>query len=211
MKVPTSIVVLLIGTLAAGFSAASGQSPATTPSEAYLGYTPDGRAEMPQNYRDWAFLTSGVDMSYSKGMTMTQHLFNNIFVDPDGLRGFKATGTWPDGTVVLIENRSGQSKGSINKAGIFQAGPVQGLEVHVKDSVRFKGGWAFFAFGGNEPAQQIPLTASCYSCHRAHAAVDTTFVQFYPTLLEIAKQKRTLGANYLSDEKASANAGGAKP
>ena len=33
----------------------------------------------------------------------------------------------------------------------------------------------------------IPTAADCYSCHAAHAAVDTTFVQFYPTLLPIAQ------------------------
>ena len=41
-----------------------------------------------------------------------------------------------------------------------------------------------------------PTTASCYSCHSEHAAVDTTFVQFYPTLLPIAKAKGTLSAAY---------------
>jgi hypothetical protein len=42
----------------------------------------------------------------------------------------------------------------------------------------------------------IPTTADCYSCHAAHGAVDTTFVQFYPTLLPIAKSKGTLSAGY---------------
>ena len=45
----------------------------------------------------------------------------------------------------------------------------------------------------------IPTSAGCYSCHAAHAAVDTTFVQFYPTLLPIAKSKGTLSAAYLKD------------
>jgi len=46
----------------------------------------------------------------------------------------------------------------------------------------------------------IPRTASCYSCHAAHGAVDTTFVQFYPTLLPIATAKETLSAAYRLDE-----------
>jgi acyl carrier protein phosphodiesterase len=41
-----------------------------------------------------------------------------------------------------------------------------------------------------------PTAASCYSCHAQHGAVDTTFVQFYPTLLPIAKAKGTLSAEY---------------
>jgi cytochrome c553 len=40
--------------------------------------------------------------------------------------------------------------------------------------------------------KQIPATAACYSCHAEHGAVDNTFVQFYPTLLDVAKEKGTL-------------------
>jgi len=42
----------------------------------------------------------------------------------------------------------------------------------------------------------IPVTAACYSCHAAQGAADTTFVQFYPTLLPIANSKGTLSALY---------------
>jgi hypothetical protein len=42
----------------------------------------------------------------------------------------------------------------------------------------------------------VPTTAECYSCHEQHAAVDNTFVQFYPTLLPIAESKGTLSAAY---------------
>jgi hypothetical protein len=45
-----------------------------------------------------------------------------------------------------------------------------------------------------------PLTEDCYSCHAEHGAVDTTFVQFYPTLKPIAKQKGTLEAAYQKEE-----------
>jgi hypothetical protein len=46
----------------------------------------------------------------------------------------------------------------------------------------------------------IPMTANCYACHQQHAAVDTTFVQFYPTLLSIATLKGTLSPAYKSEE-----------
>jgi len=48
-------------------------------------------------------------------------------------------------------------------------------------------------------AKRIERPASCYTCHEQHAAVDTTFVQFYPTLLETAEKKHTLSAGYLKD------------
>ncbi len=40
----------------------------------------------------------------------------------------------------------------------------------------------------------------CYSCHEQHGAVDTTFVQFYPTLLKLAEQKGTLSEAYKKEE-----------
>jgi hypothetical protein len=50
----------------------------------------------------------------------------------------------------------------------------------------------------------FPTTAECYKCHASHAAVDTTFVQFYPTLLPIAKSKGTLSAAYQQESAAAA-------
>jgi len=99
--------------------------------------------------------------------------------------------------------RGAESKGSINKSGNYQGSTVLALEVHVKDEARFPGRWAFFAFKSGDPAKMIPNSASCYSCHAAHAAVDTTFVQFYPTLLTIAQSKGTLSAEYQREVAAS--------
>jgi hypothetical protein len=82
-----------------------------------------------------------------------------------------------------------------------------GFAVHVKDEARFPGKWAFFAFNsasGN--GKLIPKEASCYTCHAAHGAVDTTFVQFYPTLLPIARDKKTLSDAFIKDEAAQAGA-----
>ena len=36
----------------------------------------------------------------------------------------------------------------------------------------------------------------CVVCHTDHAAVERTFVQVYPTLLEIAIEKETLKPSY---------------
>ena len=160
-----------------------------------------GRMTFPANYRDWVFLSSGVDMSYSPAAAMAGgHMFDNVFVQRFAYEAFKKAGVWPDGTILMLENRGGASKGSINQRGVFQSGEVMGLEAHVKDSARFKGGWGFFGFGGSgAPAQQIPYQAACYACHQAHAAADTTFVQFYPTLLPVAAELGTLSKSYLAE------------
>lgn len=165
-------------------------------------YTQNGDLLPPAHYREWIFLSSGVDMSYTQRAAKTT-MFDNVFVNPDAYRSFLATGTWPDRTVLVLESREGRDKGSINQSGHYQGTDVMGVEVHVKDETRFPGKWAFFGFDSiSRPGKLIPQTADCYSCHKAHGAVDTTFVQFYPTLLPIARAKQTLSAEFLKTDAA---------
>lgn len=164
-------------------------------------YTADGKLLLPPDYREWAFLTSGIDMAYSEdGAPPLHSMFDNIFVPRDAYRAFLASGTWPDGTVLLMEIRGAGSNASINKRGQFQTAELMGFEAHVKDTTRFEGAWAFFGLDANNPGTEIPHTAACYSCHVQHGAVDTTFVQFYPTLLPVATAKGTLSAAYMAHE-----------
>lgn len=159
-------------------------------------YTPDGQFQRPERYREWVFLTSGVDMSYSpKAQASTHPVFDNVFVNPSSYRAFLATGTWPDKTVLVLENRNSESGQSINTRGHTQSVAVTGLEVHVKDAT-LPGGWGFFVLGDAATAKLKERTAACYTCHEAHGAVDTTFVQFYPTLLPLAQEKATLSEVY---------------
>jgi hypothetical protein len=166
-------------------------------------FTADGKMEFPKDYRTWVYLSSGMDMAYVEGGGGQMHMFDNVFVDPAAYAAFQQTGTWPDGTVLMLEVRDAQAHASIDKAGRSQ-GSRMGAEVHVKDAARFKdsGGWGFVGFNGEKPGGVIPKTAACYACHQAHAAVDTTFVQFYPTLLPVSTAKGTLSAGYLAEEKA---------
>ncbi len=160
-------------------------------------YDSDGQMRLPANYREWVYLSSGFDMSYNPGMQMSNHMFDNVFVNPEAWHAFVTSGRWPDKTVLVLETRGAESRASINQNGNFQGTAVMGLEVHVKDETRFGTKWAFFGFSGRAAkAKMIPLSANCYSCHRDHGAVDTTFVQFYPTLMPIAKNKRTLDTEY---------------
>ena len=169
--------------------------PVATTAPAYMA---DGRLEFP-TYRKWVYLSSGLDMSYLPQSFRAVSTFGNVFVNPEAYDAFVETGTWPDKTVLVLEVRRAEQNASINRNGRSQ-GEVLRTEVHVKDIARFEGGWAFFAFADETPAAMIPRTANCYSCHQEHAAVDTTFVQFYPSLLPIARTKQTLTDHYLSEE-----------
>lgn len=154
-------------------------------------YTADGQLILPSDYREWVFLSSGLGMSYEPGKSGLPD-FTNVFVNPDAYRSFLATGAWPEKTMLLLEIRASSSRGSINKAGSYQSGLVA-IEGEVRDRAKFPGnGWAFFGFGKSNAGAMLPLTENCYACHLQHGGVDNTFVQFYPVLLDVAKQKGTL-------------------
>jgi hypothetical protein len=156
----------------------------------------------PTDYREWMFLSSGLGMSYEPPVgsppagSPSGPGFGNVFVNPSSYRSFMQTGKWPDGTVFILEGRNSASEASINKAGRFQTDLAR-IEAEVKDS-RFPDGWAFFNFGPARSMKDVaePLAgqavASCVECHTKNTAVERTFVQFYPTLLEVARQKGTL-------------------
>ena len=179
-------VILWVGTAASGRAVDAGDTPH---------YTADGQLLFPANYREWVFLTSSIDMSYSDRPV---HQFDNVFVPRAAYRAFLKNGVWPDQTVLILENRGVSSNGSITRSGQFQTGAVTGLEAHVKDAARFEGGWGFFGFNdARQPADLFSYDAACYSCHRQHAAADTTFVQFYPTLLPVATRLGALNPLYV--------------
>jgi hypothetical protein len=195
----TFAIAAAAAALIAGLGGAGlAQQPVADPDAAR--FDAEGRFLPPANYRDWVFLSSGVDMSYSTAPAMEgAHMFDNVFAPRAAYEAFKRDGKWPDKTVLILETRGGAEKGSITKRGVFQTTQIMGMEAHVKDEARFKGGWGFFDVNGANPQPQIPYTAACYACHDAHAAADKTFVQFYPTLLPIATALKTLNPRYLAD------------
>lgn len=203
-RIPAAVLCLLAAAFVVSTVTRSDQ-PALAGATAAPSYAANGDLLPLTNYREWVYLSTGIDMSYSpKASGMADHsMFDNVFVNPASYKSFAATGTWPDKTVFVLEVREAKSKGSINKSGHFQGTDVMGFEVHVKDQARFKGGWAFFEFDKpDKNGTLIPQGAPCYQCHMAHGAVDTTFVQFYPTLLPIAQSKGTLSEAYQKDEAA---------
>jgi hypothetical protein len=155
-------------------------------------YNSSGELIRPADYRQWVFLSSGLGMTYGPAAAAANRapLFDNVFVSPQAYKAFVETGTWPDKTMFVLEIRRAPTEGSINKGGHFQ-GDLVAVEVEVKDEARFPEKWAFFDFRQTaQTAKQLPK-ANCFACHSTNGAVDNTFVQFYPTLSEIAKTKGT--------------------
>jgi hypothetical protein len=158
-------------------------------------FTAAGKLARPTNYRKWVFLSAGYGMSYSqKASDDPDHLmFTNVFVPPADYDYFLQHGSWPDKTMFVLEIYGSQSKGSINQRGHFQT-EFMGLDVEVKDASRFPDKWAYFAFDNTQPSSKpiSPAKNDCWKCHDQNAAVEHSFVQFYPQLLSVAKAKKTI-------------------
>lgn len=133
-------------------------------------------------------------MSYNRGAGGNGDPdFTNVFVSPDAYDYFQAHGNWPDKTMFVLEIYSSTSHGSINVKGSYQESLV-GLDVEMKDESRFPDKWAYFNFSDtSQSASAItPSKNDCWNCHDKNAAVEHSFVQFYPELLKVAKEKRTI-------------------
>lgn len=203
MRIKTALACLGVCLTAACLIAVlSNHTPVHAATVAGPMYASNGDLLPLKDYRQWVYVTSGIDMSYSPKADAADHsMFDNVFVNPEAYQHFVATGKWPDKTILVLEIRGARSKGSINQRGHFQDADVMGFEVHVKDEARFPGKWAFFDFDSpDKNGTLIPQGAPCYTCHSAHAASDTTFVQFYPTLLPIAREMKTLSPEFLKEE-----------
>lgn len=183
------VFAVLAALVLSGRTRVTGQTPDAQPP--VLHYAADGKLAFPSAYREWVFVSSGLGMSYTP-TTANDPVFTNVFVNADAYRAFVDTGRWPDRTALALELYSAETNGSINRGGHYQR-EFRGVELHVKDASRGGDAWKFYTFGrSRDPQAPLPDGNACSTCHREHGAVDNTFVQFYPTLLEIARVKGTV-------------------
>jgi len=150
-------------------------------------YDEKGELLRPADYREWMFLSAGFGMNYSPGPD-SHEMFTNVFVQRWAYDDFLKSGKWPEQSMFVIDERDAASRSSINQKGHYQT-DLMGLAVEVKDSTRNPDKWAYYGFGADaKSAGAMPHGNGCWSCHDAHAAVEHTFVQFYPTLKPPAKK-----------------------
>jgi hypothetical protein len=141
----------------------------------------------PADYREWMFLSAGYGMNYSPGPD-SHEMFTNVFVQRWAYSEFANSGKWPEQSMFVIDERDAASRSSINQKGHYQT-DLTGLVVEVKDSARNPDKWAYYFFNvDGKTAEAMPKGNPCWSCHEDHAAVEHTFVQFYPTLKPLARK-----------------------
>ena len=149
-------------------------------------YTNGDELVRPQDYREWVFVSSGFRVS-NNALPTEGATFTNVFVNPSAYKQFLATGNWPDKTILVEEKRASSNKGSLNKAAQFQA-ELSGISVKVKDAARFPDKWAYYSFDSTAQTAHANPKAACWQCHHDHGGVDSTYVQFYPTLKPVAQK-----------------------
>ena len=147
--------------------------------------------DRPVDYREWVFVGSSIGLSYAPGASAAPEMYHNVYIKPEAYREFAKTGKFPDGTMLAMEMTTSDTKKDPALRGSFESDFV-GLEVAVKDSRRFEGGWAYFSFsdrGSNykDKAEPFPASAGCVACHKQHGATDNVFTQFYPVLRAVQK------------------------
>src|ERR1700736_5952899 len=186
LLIATAVTAILVALIS---SAAQTQSSSAQPQ-----FTKDGKLVRTEGYRRWVYVSSGFGMSYNQSESGSPS-FTNVFVAPPAYDYFTANGKWPDKTMFVLEVYGSTSRGSINKHGSYQT-ELSGLDVEVKDEARFADKWAYFNFSETAKAASAdkPSKNECWKCHEQNAAVEHSFVQFYPELLKIARTKGTIKA-----------------
>ena len=159
-----------------------------SPKEKSTATTGSYRMNRPEGYREWIFVGAPVtphDLNNGKAAFPE---FHNVYIDPDSYVQYKKTGIFPNGSTFVKELVSVGTKKAVSGNGYFQ-GEYIGLEVAVKDSEKFPeapGNWAYFSF--TDPMVPIMNIATispesaCNACHKANAAEDWVFTQYYPVL-----------------------------
>ncbi len=184
-KAPWLVLLLVLAALSLQGTAADDASPVPR-------FDANKHLLRPGNYREWVFLSAGLGMNYNP-QAGGHEMFTNVFVPQWAYHRFLDSGKWPDKTTFVVEERSAQTKGSINKSGHFQT-DFMGMGVEVKDS-RLPDQWAYYNFGEDDKTADANPKGGCFQCHEDHAAVEHSFVQFYPTLKPVAKKFGTYNAS----------------
>ena len=152
----------------------------------------------PKDFETWVFVGASTGLSYEPGMSSRgSGEFKNVYITPEAYRSYRATGKFPEGTMLALVVYDPSEKISPARAGYFE-GEFASLAFAVKDHSRGAEGWSYYDFTGDDgrptdSAKPFPKS-QCYDCHHQHALDDNVFVQFYPVLRNtLDARKNTTG------------------
>lgn len=128
--------------------------------------------------------------------------FHVVYVQQGVIEAYRATGVFPDGSVLVKELFSTVTE-DMTTGHVSRAAARSGWFVMVKDSTnRFPGnplwgeGWGWAYFDATDPA--TPVTADfreeCVACHEPAKATDWIYIEGYPVLGTVEGAKTGLPA-----------------
>lgn len=146
-----------------------------------------GTIHLPTDYRrQWAHLGSWVvpqDGAPGQG-------FHDVYTQPDSVTAFRATGAFPDGTMLIKEIRAVE-QGTKTTGEAMWAGSTKVWFVMVKDTTgrftdhpNWSEGWGWALFKADDPSKNVSVSFAqdCKGCHVPAQKTDWVFVEGYPTL-----------------------------
>src|SRR6516162_11200806 len=90
--------------------------------------TADGKLKQPVGYRKWVYIGTPVTPNDMNDGEASFPEFHEVYMDPESFAEYEKTGNFRDGTVLIKELSSVESKEAPSGKGYFQ-GEFTGLEV----------------------------------------------------------------------------------
>ena len=105
----------------------------------------DGKLFQPKDFREWVFIGAPLTPNGLNDGKANFPEFHNVYVQPAAFKAYRATGKWPEGTMMVKELQLVGGKAEFPDGSRYEPsgrgyfpGAVNGLDVAVKDSKRFK-------------------------------------------------------------------------
>ena len=158
----------------------------------------DGKLIQPKDFREMVFIGAPLTPNGLNDGKASFPEFHNVYVQRAAFKAYRATGKWPEGTMMvkelqLVDDPVGEfpdgSRTLPSGRGYFP-GSVNGLDVSVKDSKRFaaSNNWGYFNFNHSAPPYlkeaAVKPVEECASCHIANAHEDMVYVDLYKPILD---------------------------
>lgn len=192
--------IVALSALTAG--SAVGADAAKPKNSAYpqIEYAPEfnakGELVQPVDFRQWVFIGAPLTPHGLNNGKANFPEFHNVYVQPSAFKAYRATGKWPEGTMMVKELQLVNGPAEFPDGSRFEPsgrgyfpGPVNGLDVSVKDSKRFAEtkNWGYFNFNHSAPpylkAASLRPVGECAGCHIANADEDMVYVKLYKPIL----------------------------
>lgn len=197
MKWSRTLSVLLFGAIA-GLPATALAGNGGQPVDAFEAFVDDdGHITRPKDYRkEWSHLGSWFVRNDENASGPGVH---DVYANPSAVEGYRETGKWPDGTV-LVKEVNGIRKGQKTTGNARWAGDTGVWFVMIRDrNNRFPdnkawgGGWGWALFDQDSPEESLTTTwkgegfNNCFGCHVPAKKTDWVYIDGYPTVRDASQ------------------------